>query len=184
MESITIDLTPDELEAARTLAAATFAKYRGRAGHYRNLERSHFLGKVGEIAVEKWLASENLRAEAVYADPARDADSDLVVSGEGIEVKTWRPATWDEWGRCVTPAQAPGIAQKSSAIVWTVADDEADPVVVEIKGWSTPDDVLATEVRATGPAYRQVANHQIEPGKIRPAADLLRRLREQDDAPN
>ncbi len=96
---------------------------------------------------------------------------------QGIEVKTWRPSTWEEWGRCVTPAQAAGMAKKAAAIVWAVADDEADPITVEVVGWSTPEDVLATDIRLTGPSYKRVANHQIEWNQIRPLEELATRLR-------
>lgn len=178
VQLIRVELSVEEGRDARELAAATYEKYRREAGHYRNLERSHFLGKLGEVAVEKWLSSQGLQPEPIYRDADRDAEADLGVSAQGIEVKTWRPSTWDEWGRCVTPAQARRMADKSDAIVWAIADDEADPITVEIVGWSTLEDVLATDIRLTGPSYKPVANHQIELNHIRPLDELVAWLRQ------
>jgi hypothetical protein len=169
---VVVELTQAEVREAQDMAAATHGRYAGQAGHYRNLARSHLLGKLGEVAVEKWLRSAGLQPDAAYRDPTRDREPDLLLNGDGVEVKTWRPDTWDEWGRCVTPAQASGVARKSRAIVWAVARDEADPVTVELVGWSTPEDVVSTDPRPTGPAYRPVMNHQVEMENLRDLAEL------------
>jgi len=121
-------------------------------------------------------------AEGNPVDPAfRDAngvrEADLLVNGIGIEVKTWRPETWEAWGRCVTPAQAPSMVRKSGAVIWTIVDDEAEPVKVEVVGWNTPEEIAATEVRATGPEYRPVMNHQVSIAAIRDPDEPLRLLR-------
>ena len=108
------ELTASEVSDAKQLAEETYGRYKAHQGHYRNLPRNHLLGKLSEFAVEKWLRSEGLDPDPAYRDPARDRESDLQLTGEGIEVKTWRPDTWDDMGRCVTPGQAPGIASAVS----------------------------------------------------------------------
>lgn len=172
MPPVVVELTEDEVGEAKDMAAATYGRYAGQAGYYRNLPRSHLLGKLGEVAVERWLRSEGLEPDPAYRDPARDTEPDFLLNGQGVEVKTWRPDTWNEWGRCVTPAQASGIARKSRAIVWAVAEDEDDPVTVELVGWSTPQDVISTDPRPTGPAYRPVMNHQVRVDDVRDLAEM------------
>lgn len=178
MAPILIVLTPEEVADAKAMAAETFARYRAQSGHYRNLERSHLVGKLGEVAVEKWLRSEGFDPDPAYRDQARDREPDILIREQGVEVKTWRPETWDKWGRCVTPAQARGMQKKSDAIVWAVADDEAEPVTVELVGWSTLEDVVATEPRATGPEYRPIVNHQLPAEAVRDLRELSQTLTE------
>lgn len=168
-----IELTAEETALAKRLAEETYQRYRGEPGHYRNLPRSHLLGKLGEVAVESWFRSEGVDPDPAYRDPERAREPDLVVDAGGIEVKCWRPETWPEMGRCVTPAQIRGIRRKSVAIVWGVVEDEREPVRVELVGWSTPEDVAATEVRATGPDYKPVVNHQVDAAGLRDLQELL-----------
>lgn len=168
-----VTLTEDEVGEAKSLGTETHERFRGQHGHYRNLLRNHLLGKLSEVGVEKFLRSQGLDPDPAYRDPARVREPDLGVDGNGIEVKTWRPDTWDQWGRCVTSAQAPGVAKKARAVVWTITDDEAEPVSVTIAGWSTPQDILSTEPRATGPSYRPIVNHQVALADIRDLAGLL-----------
>lgn len=177
MSSPVVELTEDEVEHATGLAQATHRRYRNQQGHYRNLARSHLLGKLSEIGTEKWLRSEGLDPDPAYRDPARAGEPDLLLVEQGLEVKTWRPETWDAWGRCVTPAQAAGIAKKASAIIWTVTDDEGDPPTVTVVGWSTPEDIVATDPVPTGPAYRTVVNHQVAVEDLRDLSSLLAMLR-------
>jgi hypothetical protein len=169
-------LTNGEVEEANRLAEETYARFRGEPGHYRNLPRSHLIGKLAEVAVEKWMRSTGLEPDPAFRDPDRVGESDLVLYEIGVEVKCWRPETWDDWGRCVTPAQIRTIARKSKAVVWAVVDDEAAPVGVEIVGWNTPSDIAATDVRATGPDYRPVMNHQVAADELRDLDELLSML--------
>lgn len=177
MSSPVVELTEDEVELATQLAQATHRRYGNQPGHYRNLSRSHLLGKLSEIGTEKWLRSEGLDPDPAYRDPARVGEPDLLVVDRGIEVKTWRPDTWEAWGRCVTPAQAAGMTKKKSAVIWTVTDDEGDPPTVTIVGWSTPEDIVAIDPVATGPAYRLVLNHQVAMGDLRDPTSVLAALR-------
>lgn len=171
------DLTTRQVEDASVLGEKTFGRYRKRAGRYPNLRRSHILGKLGEVAVERWLGEEGIDVDPAFRDSKRASEADILIDGFGVEVKTWRPATWDSWGRCVTPEQMPVIDTKASAVVWVVADDEATPVGVEIMGWSTPGDLVDREPILTGPPYRKIRNHQVEVDEIRPLGDLLEEIR-------
>jgi hypothetical protein len=117
--------------------------------------------------VEKWMRSEGLDPDPAFRDPDRVGEPDLLLQDAGVEVKCWRPDTWDEWGRCVTPAQIRTIVRKSEAVVWAIVDDEAMPIHVDVVGWNTPEDIAATELRATGPDYRPVMNHQLAANALR-----------------
>jgi hypothetical protein len=172
-----VELAPEESSLATSLAEATHQRYSGASGHYRNLPRSHLLGKLGETAVEKWLRSEGFDPDPAYRDPEREREPDLLVDGRGIEVKCWRPDTWTEMGRCVTPAQMPGMQKKIQSIVWGIVEDEREPVGVELAGWSTPDEVAATETRPTGPKYKPIMNHQMDLESLLDLADLVALLR-------
>ena len=175
-----LELDGEEVELATSLAEASHAKHGARSGHYPNLKRSHLVGKLGEVAVEKWLRLQEVEVDAAYKDPGREREPDLIADARGIAVKTWRPDTWTDWGRCVTPAQVPGLQKKVEAIVWAVVDDNAEPVRAEIAGWSTPDEVAGTEVRATGPKYRPIMNHQVDLDQLRDPTELIDALRRAD----
>jgi hypothetical protein len=174
---VTFELSAEETELARTLAEATYQRHRSSSGSYRNLPRSHLVGKLGEMGVEKWLRSESFSPDAAYRDPERERDPDLVVDARGIAVKSWRPDTWPDWGRCITPSQMPGMQKKAQAIVWTIVEDELEPVRIEVAGWSTPDEVAATELRPTGPPYKPIVNHQVDIGNLRELRELVELLR-------
>lgn len=171
-----IELTAEQAAKARELGEATYERYKTAGGHYRNIKRSHILGKLAEVGVEQWLRAQAFDPDPAYRDLDREADPDLIVGSVGIEVKSWRPATWDEMGRCVTPAQLKTIEKKAAAVVWCVVDDERDPPLIGLAGWSKPSDVACTEVRPTGPDYRPVLNHQVEIGDIRPLVELVEHL--------
>lgn len=122
------------------------------------------------------MTSTGLKPDPTFRNPDRVGEPDLVLHEIGVEVKCWRKETWDEWGRCVTPGQIRTVARKSRAVVWAVVDDEAVPVSVEIMGWNTPLEIAATDVRATGPDYRPVMNHQVATDGVRDLDDLLSML--------
>jgi hypothetical protein len=168
-----VELDADEARLATELAEATYERHRHHGGHYPNLARSHRVGKLGEVAVDNWLTANSLTTDPAYRDPTREREPDLMVNGCGVAVKSWRPDTWTDWGRCVTPAQLPGMRKKIRAIVWAIVDDERDPIEVEVAGWSTPDEVAETELRATGPSYRPIVNHQVDIEALRDIASLV-----------
>jgi hypothetical protein len=177
MAMVFVELSIEETAMAKELADATYERHRHQSGQYRNLQRSHLVGKLGEVAVDKWLRQDGFATDPAYRDPERERDPDVLVNGRGIAVKSWRPDTWGEWGRCVTPGQMPGLQKKVLAIVWAVVDDERIPCQVEIAGWSTPDEVAAQEPQATGPAYRPVVNHQVTVEQLREPRTLFELLR-------
>ncbi len=174
--TVVFELSAEETGLATELSDATYEHHRHQAGHYRNLRRSHLLGKLGEVAVDKWLTTEGFETDPAYRDPERERDPDVLANGYGIAVKSWRPDTWVDWGRCVTPAQMPGMQKKVLAIVWVVVEDERVPVRAEIAGWSTPGELAASEPRPTGPDYRPVMNHQVDIEQLREPTDLFELL--------
>ena len=167
MSSARVVLSPADVAEARRFAEETYEQFQGQSGQYGSTPEKHLLGKLAEIAVDKWLRERGVSPDATFREARRYKEPDLVVGGHGIEVKSWRPHTWEEWGRCVTPNQAKSMRRKSAAVVWVIVDEDADPVVADLVGWSTPDDILDTDVRPTGPAYRPIVNHQIAIDEMR-----------------
>lgn len=170
-------LSEDDTGAAQALAEATYERFKDQPGHYGNTLPKHRLGKLAELAVEKYLRKSGIVPDSLFRDIEKSGDADLKVDDFGIEVKSWRPDTWEEWGRCVTPKQMRWIAAKSRAIVWTIVHDVGPTATVELVGWSLPEEVAATAIRMTGPDHRQVPNHQVDLVDIRPMADLITALR-------
>ncbi len=168
-----VRLTTEESAEARRLAEFTHARWKNTTGHYRNLPRSHLLGKLGEVAAEKWARDQGVDVEAVFRDLDREREADLIVGVLRVDVKTWTAAYWDNWGRCVAVSQLPRLRTKADAILWTTHDDTSGADVVTLRGWSTMVDVTASEVRETGPAYRTVVNHQLDPPDLREISTLL-----------
>ncbi len=168
-----IELTPDEVASALQMAEVTYQRHERKRGHFGNSLRRHEVGKLGETAVEKWLRSNGRSPDSAFRDVDREGESDLLLDGRGIEVKSWSPEWWDEGGRCVTPRQLGYIRRNSEAIVWTIVKVDGDPQRVELMGWSTPDDVASTALRVTGPPWNRVENHQIDIDDLRPLDELI-----------
>ncbi len=166
---VVVSLTDDEVAEAIRLGDATWAMFRGKPGHYRNLQTSHHKGKMGEIAVEKWATGLGRKVEPVFRDISQTSREDLVISGIRVEVKTWDDRWWEEMGRCVTPRQLPALRRKADVIIWCSVDgNEVTP-----HGWSTLNDVEARPVTLTGPAHHPVANHQVPADQLRQLDELL-----------
>lgn len=177
--SVTVELTLGDMEEARRLAEATYERFKDVPGFYGNTLAKHLLGKLGEIAVEKWLRSEEFSIDSAFRDIDRGGEADILVGASGVEVKTWRPETWDEMGRCVHPNQMDSIAAKSTAIVWAVVDEQPNSASVTLEGWSPPAEIADTAIRRTGPEHRKVTNHQVEIADLRPMGELRDALRDQ-----
>jgi hypothetical protein len=157
----------------------TYERWQGRAGHYRNLEKSHRLGKLGEVAVARWATEAGVQPiERMYEDGSREREADLLLGKVRVDVKTWSASTWPAWGRCVATAQLTALKRKADAIIWTFAEERGGQVRVTVVGWSTMQDIEAAPVKPTGPQHAPVINHQVEPDKIRSAGALVRGLLE------
>ena len=155
------------------MATATYERYRNYQGHYHNSAKSHLLGKVGEIAVEAWLATEGIEADSAFRDDGRDREPDVQVRGLRLDVKTWSPEYWAAYGRCVTPGQLKTKFSSCDGVIWAVGSTEAHPMTVTIMGWSSVDDIRSAPIRMTGPAYRQIANHQLDQHDLRELSRLF-----------
>jgi hypothetical protein len=166
-----------DLQLARRLAEATFEQWRRFQGHYNNTVDSHLRGKVGEIAVASLLEAHGCGCERVFEDLSREDECDIVVGGSRwprVDVKTWNARYWAEMGRCVSVSQLPFLRRKADAVVWCISPRSlTEGAEVEVRGWSTIEDIEHAPRRVTGPAgRRQVDNHQVEEGTLRPFSSL------------
>jgi hypothetical protein len=176
-----IELSIEDVQWAAHVARSSFARWAGQPGYYDNRLNSHFKGKLGELAVEKFLLGKNLKLDSHFRFPDRENLSDIVVKIKGyrkisrVEVKTWSSAHWQELGRCVSVDQYPDLKKKADVIIWCVVNvveitetaDPLAPVKAALAGWSKIDDVSKAPVKLTGAGnMRKIENHQLE------AADL------------
>jgi hypothetical protein len=139
-------------------------------------------GRLGEIAClrwinkHSWLAAQGLIAAAGFAE----SGADVLVSGHGVEVKTFRRRWWQQYGPCVSANQLEAIVRNSTVIsFWTLPDLPADaspdrPSHVTCRGW-----VFTVEIEEFGEpeidaAWR--ARLKIPADRLRPAVELLDRI--------
>jgi hypothetical protein len=160
---IAIDLTRAEIDLAYDLAHKSYERFAEHEGHYRNMRRSHLVGKLGEVAVDKYFSSLQPRriVQPHYRDPDMEASCDLTFGQTRIEVKTWSDEYWAEWGRCVAVAQMDRVQRKADVIVWCSEQSTIQTVKILIHGWSTPDELARVPAKLTGPAGHRVLNHQL-----------------------
>jgi hypothetical protein len=177
-EVAVVTLSPEEVAEAASLAEAALAYWQstGRRGHYSNNFNSHFVGKLGELAVEAWVQSLGTWVASPFRD-VRVLDTEDITAAKRLEVKSWDEPGWAAWGRCVRPNQVDALAAKADAIVWCSVDGAKEqpgtvPVSVTIHGWSTVDYVRACPITLTGPGYRRLENHQIDVGDMRSLDEL------------
>jgi len=176
--SLGITLTDDEMREAQQLAEQTLKVFAKEWGHYNNTLNSHLRGKVGEIAVARWLETNGVRVDPLFRDTGKGSQCDIVASDARklrLDVKTWDKTYWAEMGRCVAVDQLKKLRTKADGILWCVSSPKLVPgVEVELVGWNWMDDVAAAPRRMTGPAgRRQVDNHQVDADKLRRPTDLL-----------
>ena len=171
-----IELASENVQWAARAAQSSFAKWESRQGYYNNRMGSHFIGKLGELAVEEFLLSQNLKLDSHFRFSDRENLSDIVVKINRykkisrIEVKTWSHAYWQELGRCVSVDQYPVLKNKTDLIVWCLVHEidakemlgHPQPVKVMLAGWSKIEDVLNAPIKLTGlDNMRKVNNYQL-----------------------
>jgi hypothetical protein len=166
----------EEITWAADSAARSAERWSQQAGHYTNYLTSHFKGKLGELAVEKFLLGKRFKLDSHFRFTDRENLSDIVIKVRGyrevcrVEVKTWDARYWAELGRCIAVDQYEKIKKKADQIVWCVA--EADdfeallkspaPISIALMGWSWTADVVNAPVRLTGTdKMRKVENYQL-----------------------
>jgi hypothetical protein len=172
-----IELTIEDVQWAAHAAQSSFSKWTGQEGHYDNRLNSHFKGRLGEVAAEKFLLCQNLKLDSHFRFLDRENLSDIVVKINGyrkicrVEVKTWSNAYWQELGRCVSVDQYPDLQKKADVIIWCVVDvlDMKEivktPATVNaaVVGWSRMDDISKAPIKLTGSGgMREVENYQLD----------------------
>lgn len=152
------------------------------AGHYANTLRSHFVGRVGEIAAEAHARRLALPYRANFYYPDREGLCDLEITEPRcrVEVKTWSRAYWERLGRAVSAGQLAAVKERADVVWWMVVGEvPLDPykliwwegVDVALAGWSWVEDIEAAGVVAVGmPGREAKANYQV-------AAEALREFR-------
>jgi hypothetical protein len=177
-----------ELDSAIKLGERTLEKHKNNRGKkYDNTLNSHVKGRLGEFALEKWLADHKIVATSHFQDDGSEGLCDIEVPAakvfKRVEIKTWSKEFWKDWGRCIAVTQIGKIQTATDAILWCRVNlpkvtsveqlRSLGNVEVEFVGYSTPSDAAAAPIRATGPFGRQVVNHQLEDTDLRPTEELL-----------
>lgn len=159
------------IHEALDAAEVTYARYRNTPKHYGGTLLAHIVGRVGELSAEQWFRTKALAVEAHWRNPKLDHLADLGVAGCRVEVKTWAARFWKQYGRCVAVNQLDRLAARTGVVLWETIDPTweamdtwraASTVTATFEGYSTVDDIRAAPVRMTGPAGRQVENHQLD----------------------
>ncbi|MCC7118077.1 MAG: hypothetical protein IT310_06085 [Anaerolineales bacterium] len=182
MEQIT--LTLEDVQWAMEVAQSSFARWENQRGHYNNRLNSHFKGKLGELAVEKFLAGQGLKFDSHFRFADREKLADIVLKVKGytsiirIEVKTWSAAYWKELGRCIAVDQLSDLKKKADVIIWCLTDlhdlpQNLAPVSIALCGWSSIHDAQNAPVKLTGlENMRKVENHQLAEADLREMASF------------
>ena len=181
-ETLLIGLTIEDIDWAIRVARSSFAKWESQRGYYNNRLDSHFTGKLGELAVEKFLHEKNMSLDSHFRFSDRENLSDIVVKINRykkisrVEVKTWSSHYWQSLGRCVSVEQYPVLKNKSDLVIWCVVDkidikemaDHPKLVMVTLAGWSSMDDIIKAPIKSTGSdGMRRIENYQLGESDLR-----------------
>jgi hypothetical protein len=168
-----IELSIADVQWAEDVARSSFVKWESQQGYYNNRLNSHFKGKLGELAVEKFLLDQKLKLDSHFRFQDREKLADIVVKIKGykkvvrLEVKTWSSNYWQGLGRCIAVDQYSDIKKKADMIIWCVVDekqvfDTSMPIKVILAGWSKIDEVVKAPIKLTGlDNMRKVNNYQL-----------------------
>lgn len=164
-----------EIDLARQLAGQTLSRYQESSGHYRNTPNSHLIGRLGELACEKWMV-ERAPTESIFRELARENECDILFDRIRVEVKTWQDVFWGKWGRCIAVKQMHSIRKKADVVVWCSTDGILNGQArVELRGWNPISDLDSVTPVWTGPEGKQVHNYQLSESQLRSVATLLAR---------
>jgi hypothetical protein len=114
-----ISLDIKDVHWAADSATLSAERWSQQAGHYTNYLTSHFKGKLGELAVEKFLLEKGYKLDSHFRFADRENLSDIVIKVRGyrevcrVEVKTWDARYWAELGRCIAVDQYEKIKKKA-----------------------------------------------------------------------
>ncbi len=172
-----IELSLADVQWAADTARSSFERWESQQGYYNNRLNSHFKGKLGEVAVEKFLLDQKLKLDSHFRFSDRENLADIVVKINGykkiarLEIKTWSKNYWHDLGRCIAVDQYPDLKKKADIIVWCVVDEKMildAPVKVLLAGWSKMDEVLNASIKLTGlDNMRKVNNYQLAESDLR-----------------
>ena len=170
-----IHLDQSDIKLARHLAQTTFEKWKSRKGNYKNTFNSHYIGRLGEIALHRALDRAQLHPVPLYRELDKENAADIAVGDIRVEVKTWAAQWWPQYGRCVAVNQLPHIKTKADLIVWCVVLEHSETAAnVEIRAWSKIHDIQCGHKGLTGPNPTwQVLNYQLNEDQLRPSGILL-----------
>lgn len=175
-EGIKILLKTSDVKWAIAAASASIEKWSGQTGYYNNRFDSHFKGKAGEVAAEKYLQENGHKLDSHFRFPDRENLSDLVIKIKRytevcrLEVKTWDAKYWPELGRCISVEQYPDLKKKADIILWCVVDlkdvetlhKDPQELIVSLMGWSKVAEIANAPVKDTGiGGMRKVKNYQL-----------------------
>lgn len=183
MNNYEIELPSADVRWALDAARASLVRWKDQRGYYNNRLNSHFKGKLGELAVERFLLNKNLKLDSHFRFPERENLADIAVKFRGyakilrLEVKTWSRDYWLELGRCISVDQFPDLKKKADVVVWCAADANATTAIsakVLLAGWSTMEEIEKAPIRFTGlDNMRKVKNHQLAESDLRGINSLL-----------
>ncbi len=180
---VQIALDVEDVKWAIDTAMSSIEKWSQRDGYYNNRLASHLTGKLGELAMERYLLENRLKLDSHFRFSERENLCDLVVKIKNysqvrrLEVKTWSAAYWADLGRCIAVAQYPILKKKADLIIWCVVEPvDLDAllknpigVTVSLAGWSTVGEIRSAPIKRTGAGdMRKVENYQLEEGDLRP----------------
>lgn len=166
-----IHLRRNEIDAVIAAAEASSSRYGVNAGHYANTLLSHIVGRAGELAAEMWFTGLGFTVAAHWRYKERERLCDIEVEKHRVEVKTWSARFWNDLGRCVAVGQVDAVSKKAGVVLWATVTPSISTVdewrsitevIVELKGYSTMNDIREAPIRMTGPIGRQVQNRQVD----------------------
>jgi hypothetical protein len=153
-----VTLTGGRLREVIELSLARAARYAKASGHYKNTPGSHVVGMCGESASSVAFARLLwIHQEALWRDPRRESECDLLVNDIRLEVKTRRSEWWEGYGRGIATTQIASVRAKADVVLWGVC---------HIAACRTEADVRAlTEATVTFMGYSLVADFDGVPAK-------------------
>jgi hypothetical protein len=186
-KSFEIELSIADVKWAKDVALSSFTKWESQQGYYNNRLNSHFKGKLGELAVEKFLLDQKLKLDSHFRFSDREKLADIVLKLRGykkvarLEVKTWSSNYWQDLGRCIAVDQYPDLKKKADIIVWCVVDIQkvsdtpaSAPVKVFLAGWSKIGEIMKAPIKHTGlDNMRKVENYQLAESELRLMGEFL-----------
>jgi len=173
---IQINLNTEEVNWAIDSAKDSIKKWSEQKGHYNNKLNSHLTGKLGELAVEKYLLENEYDIDSHFRFPDREKLCDIVVKIKRyikicrLEIKTWSEKYWVELGRCIAIDQYADLKKKADLVLWCVIPTigigsiikAPTEVTVKLVGWSRIDEIVNAPVKHTGIGdMRKIKNYQL-----------------------